>query len=111
MNRSVPRVTGATPPPTIRPEPKVATEVATITECTALLESSVGDLNARITQLEERLSCVLGDPFGTDPEEDVQERARAVATRCILADRINTLRAWVECARDRVGQLINRVEV
>ena len=111
MSRNVSRVTGATPPPTLRPEPKAATEVATITECTALLESSVGDLNARITQLEERLSCVLGDPFGPDPAEAVQERARAVATRCSLADRINILRACVECACDRVGQLINRVEV
>lgn len=111
MNRSVSRATGAIPPPTIRPEPKVATEVATITECAALLESSVGDLNARITHLEERLSCVLGDPIGPDPAEAVQERARAVATRCGLADRINTLRACVECSCDRVGQLINRVEV
>ena len=111
MSRNVSRVTGATPPPTLRPESKVATEVATITECTALLESSVGDLNARITQLEERLSCVLGEPFGPDPAEAVQERARAFTTRCSLADRINILRACVECACDRVGQLINRVEV
>ena len=111
MNRGVSRVTGAIPPPTIRPEPKVATEVVTITECTALLESSVGDLNARITQLEDVLAPILAGPFGPDPAEDVQERARTVATRCGLADRINTLRACVECSRDRVGQLINRVEV
>lgn len=111
MSRNVSRVTGATPPPTIRPEPKVATEVATITECTALLESSVGDLNARITQLEERLSCVLGDTFGPDPAEAVQERASEVTTRCSLASRINTLRVSVGCSCDRVERLINRVEV
>ena len=109
MSRSVSRVTGAIPPPTIRPEPKA--EVATITECTGLLESIVGDLNARIARLEDRLEGVLGDPFGPDPAEAVQERARAVETRCILADRINTLRACVECACDRVERLISRVEV
>ena len=111
MNRNVPRTTGATPPPTLRPEPEVATEVATITECMTLLESNVGDLNARITRLEERLSCVLGDTFGPDPAEAFQERARAIATRCSLADRINTLRACVECSCDRVERIIDRVEV